>query len=194
MSHYDHHDEGNGISRRKVREGMTWAGTGVLWTISGGSASSTPSMPLRPPARPSCRFPTATSDSTSHLSERRQHQLQAGRPETRDQRRSQAKGNTEMKIATLRSLVVAAAILVCLGGATAQAQDLKVTIDNFTFTPADMTVKVGDTVTWTNTTIFRTPSCPRANSAPRRWIPTTASRSPSPPRVTTSIFVRCTRT
>ena len=62
-----------------------------------------------------------------------------------------------MKIATLRSLVAAAAILVaaaailvCLGGATAQAQELKVTIDNFPFTPAELTVKVGDTVTWTN--------------------------------------------
>ena len=55
-----------------------------------------------------------------------------------------------MKIATLRNLVAAAAILVCLGGATAQAQELKVTIDNFTFTPAELKVKVGDTVTWTN--------------------------------------------
>ena len=36
MSHHDHHDEGNGVSRRKVLECMTWAGTGVLWTISGG--------------------------------------------------------------------------------------------------------------------------------------------------------------
>jgi 3',5'-cyclic AMP phosphodiesterase CpdA len=27
---------GNGLSRRKVLECMTWAGTGVLWTISGG--------------------------------------------------------------------------------------------------------------------------------------------------------------
>ena len=31
-----HHDEGNGVSRRKVLECMTWAGTGVLWTITGG--------------------------------------------------------------------------------------------------------------------------------------------------------------
>ena len=27
---------GNGFSRRKVLECMTWAGTGVLWTMSGG--------------------------------------------------------------------------------------------------------------------------------------------------------------
>jgi 3',5'-cyclic AMP phosphodiesterase CpdA len=38
MSHHDHDqlDEKTGVSRRKVLECMTWAGTGVLWTISGG--------------------------------------------------------------------------------------------------------------------------------------------------------------
>ena len=36
MSDHDHHDEANGVSRRRVLECMTWAGTGVLWTISGG--------------------------------------------------------------------------------------------------------------------------------------------------------------
>jgi 3',5'-cyclic AMP phosphodiesterase CpdA len=38
MSHHDHnhHDEDNGVSRRKVLECMTWAGTGLLWTVSGG--------------------------------------------------------------------------------------------------------------------------------------------------------------
>ena len=36
MSDHDHHDEERGLSRRKVLECMTWAGTGVLWTISGG--------------------------------------------------------------------------------------------------------------------------------------------------------------
>src|SRR5476649_1451068 len=30
------HDHGEAPSRRKVLECMTWAGTGVLWTISGG--------------------------------------------------------------------------------------------------------------------------------------------------------------
>ncbi len=29
-------DRDDGVSRRKVLECMTWAGTGVLWTISGG--------------------------------------------------------------------------------------------------------------------------------------------------------------
>src|SRR5215467_4488521 len=36
MSHHDHHDDEHGVSRRKVLECMTWAGTGVLWTITGG--------------------------------------------------------------------------------------------------------------------------------------------------------------
>ncbi len=36
MSDHDHNQEGRGVSRRRVLECMTWAGTGVLWTISGG--------------------------------------------------------------------------------------------------------------------------------------------------------------
>jgi 3',5'-cyclic AMP phosphodiesterase CpdA len=38
MSHHDHDHDNNegGVSRRKVLECMTWAGTGILWTISGG--------------------------------------------------------------------------------------------------------------------------------------------------------------
>src|SRR3984893_3383351 len=35
MSTHDH-DHNDGPSRRKVLECMTWAGTGILWTISGG--------------------------------------------------------------------------------------------------------------------------------------------------------------
>src|SRR5881409_1333026 len=34
MSGHDHGEDG--VSRRKVLECMTWAGTGVLWTITGG--------------------------------------------------------------------------------------------------------------------------------------------------------------
>ena len=59
-----------------------------------------------------------------------------------------------MTVTTLRSLgislAMAAAIIVSLGRASARAEELKVTIDNFTFTPAELKVKVGDTVTWTN--------------------------------------------
>ena len=35
MSH-NHNHVGDGVSRRKVLECMTWAGTGVLWTLAGG--------------------------------------------------------------------------------------------------------------------------------------------------------------
>jgi plastocyanin len=55
-----------------------------------------------------------------------------------------------MQRTTLRSLIAAAAVFVSLGGVSAQAQELQVTIDNFTFSPAELKVKVGDTVTWTN--------------------------------------------
>jgi plastocyanin len=47
-------------------------------------------------------------------------------------------------------LAVAAAILLQFGAAGARAEEIKVKIDNFTFSPAELTVKVGDTVTWTN--------------------------------------------
>jgi amicyanin len=47
-------------------------------------------------------------------------------------------------------LAVAAAIILQFGAVGARAEELKVTIDNFTFTPPELKVKVGDTVTWTN--------------------------------------------
>jgi len=37
---HDHHDKEKGVSRRKVLECMTWAGTGVLWTVAGGVPQS----------------------------------------------------------------------------------------------------------------------------------------------------------
>jgi plastocyanin len=47
-------------------------------------------------------------------------------------------------------LGLAAAAALTLGSVPAHAQQIKVTIDNFTFTPAELNLKVGDTVTWTN--------------------------------------------
>jgi plastocyanin len=47
-------------------------------------------------------------------------------------------------------LAVAAAIILQFGSIGARADEMKVTIDNFTFAPAELNVKVGDTVTWTN--------------------------------------------
>jgi len=57
-----------------------------------------------------------------------------------------------MTFAASRSLglAVAAAFLLHFGTAPVQAEELKVTIDNFTFSPAELKLKVGDTVTWTN--------------------------------------------
>jgi plastocyanin len=58
-----------------------------------------------------------------------------------------------MMSATLRGLgrlAIAAAIAFCVSATHAYAEDATVTIDNFTFTPAQLTVKVGTTVTWTN--------------------------------------------
>jgi plastocyanin len=55
-----------------------------------------------------------------------------------------------MTFAALRSLGLAVAATILLGIASASAEELKVTIDNFTFAPAQLTVKIGDTVTWTN--------------------------------------------
>jgi plastocyanin len=59
--------------------------------------------------------------------------------------------------ATLRSLGIAIAAAMILHAnvagaeeAKAATQDGKVMIDNFTFEPAQLTVKVGTTVTWTN--------------------------------------------
>jgi plastocyanin len=49
----------------------------------------------------------------------------------------------------LRSLILTAALLLPLG-VQAHADEVKVTIDNFTFAPAELKLKVGDTVTWTN--------------------------------------------
>jgi plastocyanin len=48
------------------------------------------------------------------------------------------------------ALITAAAIALNPGAAHAEDAANNVTIDNFTFTPAELTVKVGTTVTWTN--------------------------------------------
>jgi plastocyanin len=47
-------------------------------------------------------------------------------------------------------LALATAVMVGAGNFSAHAQEVKITIDNFTFAPAELTLKVGDSVTWTN--------------------------------------------
>jgi plastocyanin len=47
-------------------------------------------------------------------------------------------------------LGIGAALLLQIGVTAAHASETKVTIDNFTFAPMELKLKVGDTVTWTN--------------------------------------------
>ena len=49
-----------------------------------------------------------------------------------------------------RCLPAAASLVFMYTSLAARAQEGAVSIDNFTFTPPELTVKVGDTVTWTN--------------------------------------------
>ena len=51
---------------------------------------------------------------------------------------------------SLGGLAIAASLPLLFGSTRARAEDTKVSIDNFTFAPAQLTIKVGTTVTWTN--------------------------------------------
>ena len=51
---------------------------------------------------------------------------------------------------SLGAFAIAATLPLLLGSTRARAEDTKVSIDNFTFAPAQLTVKVGTTVTWKN--------------------------------------------
>jgi plastocyanin len=57
-----------------------------------------------------------------------------------------------MTFATLRNLGIRIAVAAMLTSQmpAAHCAETTVTIDNFTFAPAQLTVKVGDTVTWKN--------------------------------------------
>jgi plastocyanin len=48
------------------------------------------------------------------------------------------------------SLAAAAALLLLSSAISAHAETISVSIDNFTFAPVELKLKVGDTVTWTN--------------------------------------------
>ncbi len=47
-------------------------------------------------------------------------------------------------------LRIAVAVTLASQMSAARCDDTKITIDNFTFSPAELTVKVGTTVTWKN--------------------------------------------
>ena len=53
-------------------------------------------------------------------------------------------------ITLVRSMLAGMAIAALAVAASAQTSGIAVTIDNFTFAPQQITVKAGDTVTWTN--------------------------------------------
>jgi len=57
-----------------------------------------------------------------------------------------------MTFATLRNLSIRIAVAAFMAShmGSARCAESMVTIDNFTFAPAKLTVKVGDTVTWKN--------------------------------------------
>ena len=55
-----------------------------------------------------------------------------------------------MKTLNRRNFGVAMAAAILLLATNARADDMEVHIDNFTFQPAELTVKTGTTVTWTN--------------------------------------------
>lgn len=53
-------------------------------------------------------------------------------------------------ITVVRSMLAGMAVAALAAAASAQVPGFAVTLDNFTFTPQQITVKAGDTVTWTN--------------------------------------------
>jgi plastocyanin len=55
-----------------------------------------------------------------------------------------------MTTLTRRDFGLALAVAIALPSGTARAEDLDVHIDNFVFQPAELRIKVGATVTWTN--------------------------------------------
>ena len=74
MSDHDHHDDG--VSRRRVLECMTWAGTGVLWTITGGVPRSLGLVDRR---RPPSRRPDLPADQRQPCRLRQAGQSQRAR-------------------------------------------------------------------------------------------------------------------
>jgi plastocyanin len=59
-------------------------------------------------------------------------------------------GSSRMALTALFVLVAASLLLAMTQVATAAGTGVTVTIDNFTFSPADLTIVPGTTVTWVN--------------------------------------------
>src|SRR5918998_5976197 len=59
-------------------------------------------------------------------------------------------GRAPVRVGLLRAASVAVLVAGAFGGGAAQAAEHAVGVSSNVFTPADLTVAVGDTVTWTN--------------------------------------------
>jgi len=59
-------------------------------------------------------------------------------------------GATARRLMLRRALGGAAVVLIAAASRRALAADAQVVIDNFTFSPTPLTVKVGTTITWVN--------------------------------------------
>jgi plastocyanin len=60
-------------------------------------------------------------------------------------------GPTRVRVGPLRAALLAVLIASAFGGGAAQAAEHQVSVSSNVFTPADLTVAVGDTVRWMNT-------------------------------------------
>ena len=90
---------------------------------------------------------------------------------------------------------IGAGLLLHLGGGVNAAETREVAIDNYSFSPGDLIVPAGTTVTWINHdetphTVVAPPAIP-APSDPAASTPTTNSPSPSPSPASTAISARC---
>ena len=100
-----------------------------------------------------------------------------------------------MKTLNRRDFGVAVAAAVLLPITTVRADDnMEIHIDNFVFQPAELKIKVGTTVTWTNRDDIPHTVVSAGKFRSKTLDTDESSRSPSPMRVTTNIFVLCTRT
>ena len=63
----DHNGNGEGSSRRKVLECMTWAGTGILWTVMGGVPKSVSLLGSAEAATAATQSFTFAQISDSHI-------------------------------------------------------------------------------------------------------------------------------
>ena len=127
MSQFKQQDADSGIGRRTVLKCMAWVGTGLLWTIAGG-------------------VPRSLGIIDQAIVAEQKHSLmflqRSDRPFEKPANPN-ALGTLEEAIAKVRSTLPAI-------GPVARAEDATVRIDNFTFDPPPLTVRVGTTVTWRN--------------------------------------------